>query len=210
MRRLLVLLVLVACAKSESRQLDHDLIRVTKDANLRTDTIGDGKFTELATFVLVEAENTSKEGAHVTLGGELADERGATVSQLRAQSLWIPAGEMRTFALIDKQRKPRPTAKAARVFVRGAMVPKHPPPMTVEGIREIPDGDKLVVQGTVKNPIAHGGNVLVYATFWAADGKPLTRPFTPIWVEASASQPVQFVGPSGSKRATIFLGDQVY
>jgi hypothetical protein len=148
-RPLVVLLALLSCAKSQSHQLDHDLIRVTKDANLRTDTIGDGKFSDLATFVLVEAENTSKQGAYVTLAGELADASGATVGELRAQSLWIPAGELRTFALIDKQRKPRPNAKAARVFVRGAMVPKHPPPMTVEGIREIPDNDKLVVQGIV-------------------------------------------------------------
>ena len=210
MLRALALVALISCGKSSSRQLDHDLIRVTSDANLRTDTIGDGKFTDLATFVLVEAENTSKEGAHVTLDGDLTDERGAVVGQLRAQSLWIPPGELRTFALIDKQRKPRPNAKAARVRVRGAYVPAHPPPMTVDGVREIPDNDKLVVQGVVKNPVARGGNVMVYATFWGANGKPLTRPFSLMWIAPNGTQPVQFVGPPGSKRATIFLGDMAY
>ena len=198
-----------SCAAEPSRQLDHDLIRVTKDANLRTDTIGDGKFTELATFVLVEAENTSKEGAYVTLGGELTD-GDTVVSELRAQSLWIPAGELRTFALIDKERKPRSNAKAARIHVRGAMVPKVPPPMTVDGVHEVVDGDKTVVQAVVDNPIARGGNVMVFAVFWDAGGKPLTRPFSLIWVPAKTKQPVQFVGPAGSKRGTIFLGDTAY
>ena len=209
MWRIAAIAVWFACASEPSRQLDTDLIRVTKDANLRTDTIGDGKFTELATFVLVEAENTSKEGAYVTLGGELTDGTNV-VSQLRAQSLWIPPGEMRTFALIDKERKPRPSAKAARIHVRGAMVPRTPPPMNVEGLREVADGDKTIVQGIVDNPIARGGNVMVFATFWDAGGKPMTRPFSLIWVPAKTKQPVQFVGPAGSKRGTIFLGDTAY
>jgi hypothetical protein len=51
---------------------------------------------------------------------------------------------------------------------------------------------------------------MIYATFWSADGKPMTRPFTLTWIEAKKDQPVQFVGPPGSKRGTIFLGDAVY
>src|SRR5690606_1436001 len=47
------LLGLVACAKKASRDLDFDLVRVTSDARLRTDTIGVGKHEEIATFVLV-------------------------------------------------------------------------------------------------------------------------------------------------------------
>ncbi|HEY5944817.1 MAG TPA: hypothetical protein VIV40_04970, partial [Kofleriaceae bacterium] len=75
MVRVVVLLVaLVACGKHEARQLDRDLIHVTSDARLRTDSVGGGKFTDLATFVLVEAENTAKDGAYVTLGGELTDD----------------------------------------------------------------------------------------------------------------------------------------
>jgi hypothetical protein len=199
-----------ACAKKSSRDLDHDLIRVTSDAHMRTDTVGDGKFTDLSTFVLVEAENTSKEGAYVTLGGELADETGKVVGTLRAQSLWIPAGELRTFALVDKERKPRPTAKAAKIRVRGARVPKIPPPASIEGFRMIPDGDKVLVQGMVRNDAARGGNIMVIATFYDAGGKPMTRPFSLLWVAPSANLPVQFVGPVGSVRGTLFVGDIAY
>lgn len=210
MVRVVVLLVaLVACGKHEARQLDRDLIHVTSDARLRTDSVGGGKFTDLATFVLVEAENTAKDGAYVTLGGELTDDTGKRVSELRAQSLWIPAGELRTFALVDKQRKPRPDAKAAKIYVRGAQLGK-PPPAHVEGIKQVDDVDKTIVQGVLKNDAKRGGNIVVIATFYDANAKPMTRPFSMLWVEASGELPVQFVGPPGSKRGTIFIGDVAY
>jgi hypothetical protein len=205
-----LVVALVGCAKPEgSRQLDKDLIRVTSDARLRTDTVGDGKFADLATFVLVEAENTSKQGAYVTLGGELADASGARISDLRAQSLWIPAGELRTFALVDRERKPRPDATAARIYVRGAQL-GPPPPVTVEALRQLDDGGKAIVQASIKNEAQRGGNIMVIATFYGPDGKPMTRPFTMLWIDKQAALPVQFVGPPGSTRGTIFIGDVAY
>src|SRR5215510_15480241 len=65
-----------------ARNLDLDLIRVSPDARLRTDTVGDGQFASNASFVLVDAENTAAEGAYVTLGGELTDTAGALVGEL--------------------------------------------------------------------------------------------------------------------------------
>ena len=210
MRVLILLLAFASCAKKpDTRQLDFDKIRVTSDANLRTDTVGDGKFTDLSTFVLVEAENTSEQGAYVTLAGELTDETGKQVGELRAQSLWIPAGELRTFALVDKQRKPRPDAKAAKIYVRGAQL-DQPPPARVDGFRQVDDHDKVVVQGVIKNEAKRGGNIMVIATFYDANGKPMTRPFSMLWVEKGGELPVQFVGPVGSKRGTIFIGDVAY
>ncbi len=197
------------CAKHESRQLDFDLIRVTSDARLRTDTVGEGKFAELATFVLVEAENTSEQGAYVTLAGELTDAAGGRVSELRPQSLWIPGGELRTFALVDREREPRPTAKAARIYVRGAKLGK-PPPVQIDRMRQVDDHDKVIVQGVLENPAHRGGNVMVIATFYDAAGKPMTRPFSLLWVEAKGELPVQFVGPVGSKRGTLFIGDAAF
>jgi hypothetical protein len=208
---LVIAVVLCGCAeKKRSHDIDHDLIHVTNDARLRTDTVGGGEFKDLSTFVLVEAENTAKEGANVTLGGELTDEHGATVGTLRAQSLYIPAGEIRTFALVDKERKPRPTAKGAKIRVRGARVPPMPPPAHVEGIRQLVDGDKAVMQGVLKNDGARGGNIMVIATFYGPDNRPMTRPFSMIWVPPNGTQPVQFVGPQGSTRGTIFVGDLAY
>jgi hypothetical protein len=204
-----VAILAAACAKKQAHELDHALIRVTSDARLRTDSIGEGKWVEQATFVLVEAENTAKEGAYVTLGGELADESGKTIGELRAQSLWIPAGELRTFALVDRERKPRPDARGAHIRVRGAQVSK-PPPAHIDGLRQLMDGDKALVQGTVVNEAARGGSIVVIASFYGADGRPMTRPFSLVWVEPKAGQPVQFVGPSGSTRGTLFIGETVY
>lgn len=211
LRYLVLAIALLGCAqKKRSHDIDHDLIRVTNDARLRTDKIGDGEHTDIATFVLVEAENTAKEGAYVTLGGELTDEQGATVGTLRAQSLYVPSGEIRTFALIDKERKARPTAKGAKIRVRGARVPPMPPPAHVAGVRQLQDGDKTIVQGVLKNEGRRGGDILVIATFYGADGRPMTRPFSMIWVPPNATQPVQFVGPPGSTRGAIFVGDFAY
>ena len=211
MVRILILAVaLLACAKQkDTRQLDKDKIVVTSDAKLRTDTVGDGKFTDLSTFVLVEAENTAEQGAYVTLGGELTTEAGVRVSELRAQSLWIPAHELRTFALVDKQRKPRPDAKAAKIYVRGAQL-GAPPPAHVDGFKQLDDTDKVIVQATVKNEAKRGGNIMVVATFYDEHGKPMTRPFSLLFIDKQAELPVQFAGPAGSKRGTIFIGDVAY
>jgi hypothetical protein len=198
------------CAKkAATHEVNHDLIRVTSDARLRTDQIGEGKWLELATFVLVEAENTSTEGAYVTLTGELANDAGKTIGELKPQSLWIPAKEIRTFALIDRERKPRPDAKGARIRVRGARV-GQPPPAHVDQFKQLTDGDKVLVQGTVTNDAKRGGSIMVIASFYGADGRPMTRPFSLLWIEAHAGQPVQFVGPPGSTRGTIFIGETAY
>jgi hypothetical protein len=206
----LLFVALVACDGGTSRELDHDRIRVTSEANLRTDSVGEGRFEQQATFVLVDAENTASEGAYVTLAGELADVGGARVAELRAQSLWIPAGEQRTFALVDRERKPRPSAAGAKIVVRGAQVPASPPAATVGELREIPDDGRLVVQGVVHNGAARPGHIMVIASFHDAARRPMTRPYTMVRVDAGAAQPVQFVGPAGSVRGTIYVGDTVY
>lgn len=203
-----IALAVAGCAKKRA-ELDHDLIRVTSDARLRTDTIGEGKHVELATFVLVEAENTSTQGAYVTLTGELADAAGTTIGELRPQSLWVPGGEVRTFALIDRERKPRPDAKGARIRVRGAQI-AQPPPAHIDGFRQVSDGDKVVLQGALVNDADRGGSIMVIASFYGADGRPMTRPFSVIFVGPKGNQPIQFVGPIGSTRGTIFIGDIAY
>ena len=216
-RYLVLLIALAACAKKSKRashDLDHDLIRVTGEASLRTDVVGGGQFTDTATFVLVEAENTAKEGAYVTLGGDLTNEAGAVVSVLRSQSLYIPAGELRTFALVDKERKQRPEAKGAKIYVRGARVPPMPPPAHIEAPRQVMDGtgssSKVVMQGILKNDAPRGGNIMVVATFYGEDGKPMTRPFSVLFVPPNGTLPVQFVGPNGSVKGSLFVGDVQY
>ncbi|MGE5185185.1 MAG: hypothetical protein ACM31C_24115 [Acidobacteriota bacterium] len=205
-----LVVALVGCSAGKSRELDHDKIRVLPAITPRTDTVGEGKFAETSTFVLVDAENDAGEGAYITLSGELADAAGAEVGVLRAQSLWIPPGEQRTFALVDRERKPRPTAAAARIHVRGASVPASPPPAHVGELREVPDNGRIVAQGIVHNDADRAGNLVVIASFHDASGHPMTRPFSMVRVAAHATQAVQFVGPDGSVHGTIYIGDTVY
>ncbi len=203
--------VLVACTHSKpARNLDLDLIRVSPDARLRTDTVGDGKFASNASFVLVDAENTAAEGAYVTLGGQLTDPAGATVGELRSQSLWIPPHEARTFALVDTERLARPTAGAARIKVRGALVPDEPPRAHISDLHSFDDHGKVVVQAYLVNAADRPGQIMAIASFHDPHGQPMTRPFQLLEVGARDRRVVQFVGPEGSTRGTIFVGDTVY
>ena len=206
----MILLAAAGCAKSKAHQLDLDYVRVSTDARLRTDTVGVGTFEEQATFVLVDADNTSKEGAYVTLGGKLADADSKVLGELRAQSLWIPAGETRTFALVDKERKPRPSSAKARIEVKGALVPAVPPPYRVAQPRELDQGDRVVASGVLQNDADIPGAITLIASFHDAEGRPMTRPFTLLRVAPHGTLPVQMTGPAGSKHGTLFVGDAIY
>jgi len=202
---------LAGCQASHpARQLDLDAIRVSGGARMRTDTVGDGKFAETATFVLVDAENTAAEGAYVTLAGSLKDAGGATVGALKLQSLWVPARETRTFALVDDQRAVRPTAAAARITVSGAMIPSEPPRAQIAELHEFDDRGKTVVAAYVVNAADRPGQAMVIGAFHDASGEPMTRPFQMIELAAHSRRVVQFVGPPGSTRGTIFVGDVIY
>ena len=176
MRALLLPLALVACGKSEAkRELDLDQIEVL-GANMRTDTVGGGEYTDTATFVLVDAKNRASEGAYVTLGGELVDASNQKVGDLIVQSLWIPAGATRTFALVDTERRGRPTATKARAKVRGASV--FPPPLArIEELVTHDDHGQLVIAAYLVNDAPGDGTVMVVGVFHDAAGRPLTRPF---------------------------------
>jgi hypothetical protein len=235
-RRTLLVLCVVACQGTRpARKLDPDLVRVSQDARLRTDVVGGAKlaypigagaspevrdyldeldtghkFAGEATFVLVDAENTGTEGAHITLGGELHDAAGGTVGSLKPESLWVPAGEQRTFALVDAERQPRPTASAARLVVRGATIPLEPPLPRIEDVVTYDDYGTVVIQGTLVNPAERRGQIMVFASFHDAGGRPMTRPFSFVPVEAASRTPIQFVGPQDSKKGVLFVGESVY
>ncbi len=208
---LLLAVVCGGCAKGRSsEQLDLDLIEVSPDVRLRTDTVGEGKFTATASFVLVDATNRAPKGAYVTLGGELVDAGGAALGPLNLQSLWIPAGETRTFALVDSARQPRPASTAVTLKVRGALVPNDPPKATIADLHQFTDQGRPVVQANLVNGAARVGTVMVIAAFHDAQNRPLTRPFSMVPIGAGETKPVQFVGPTGAVRGTVFVGDVVY
>jgi hypothetical protein len=202
---------LAACGRSKpAHHLDLDAIRISGDARMRTDTVGDGKFASTATFVLVDAENTAADGADVTLGGELTDQAGATVGKLKAQSLWVPGHESRTFALVDEQRVARPTATSARIKVHGAVIPDEPPRAQITELHSFDDRGKIVVQAYLVNTADRPGQVMVIGSFHDAHDQPMTRPFQMIALGAHDRRVVQFVGPEGSTRGAIFVGDVIY
>jgi hypothetical protein len=199
------------CSHSKpARNLDFDAIHVSPDARLRTDVVGDGKFASNASFVLVDAENAASEGAYITLGGELDDIAGARVGDLRSQSLWIPAHESRTFALVDTQRAARPTATAARIKLQGAVIPDEPPRAHIADLHSFDDRGRIVVRAYLVNTADRAGQIMVIGSFHDAHGEPMTRPFELIDIAAHDRQVVQFVGPAGSTRGTIFVGDTLY
>ncbi len=192
------------------KHLDPGVIRVTTDAKMRTDTVGDGQFAETATFVLVDAENTAAEGAYVTLTGSLADQAGTVVGQLKPQSLWIPSRESRTYALIDDARQPRSSAIGARVEVRGVLVPAYGPVAQLTDQKQVDDGDKVLVSAKLTNPTDRPARIVVIASFHDGNNRPMTRPFDAIALEPKRFTYIQYVGPRGSKHAQLFLGDEAY
>lgn len=212
-RALLCVAIAGAAACKHSRpvhNLDLDAIRIASDAKLRTDTVGDGKFSSTASFVLVDAENTAPDGANVTLGGDLTDATGAVVGQLKAQSLWIPGRERRMFALVDSERVPRPTASAAKIKLFGAVIPDDPPRARIEDTHVFDDHGKVVAQAYVVNAADRMVQAMVFGAFHDAHGQPMTRPFRLMTIAAHDRQVVQFVGPEGSTRGEIFVGELVY
>jgi len=210
-RVLLIVLALAACGRARpSHNLELDAIRLTGDARLRTDTVGDGKFASTASFVLIDAENTSGTGAYVTLGGELTETTGAVAGQLKSQSLWVPAHEVRTFALVDRERVARPSATAARIKVYGALVADEPPRAHIEELHSFDDRGRVVVAAYVVNTADRPGQFMVIGAFHDAHGQPMTRPFEMVVLGANARRTVQFVGPQGSTRGEIFVGDAIY
>lgn len=235
MRACLLLMALAACSKSESasKQLDPTVIEVVDNARLRTDTVGllhevndrqpelsveDRRFASEATFVLVDAKNPTPDGAYVTLAGDLLGDGGAKVGTLKAQSLWIPSGETRTFALVDSERVPRPATTSAKIVVTGALVTHDPPRMRITDEHTFVDKytldgkpvSRIVAQANLVNDANRIGKAIVIASFHGADGRPITRPFQTIEIDKNSSQVVQFVGPPGSTTGTIYVGDIVY
>jgi len=199
------------CGHSKpARNLDLDAIRISGDARMRTDAVGDGKFASTATFVLVDAENTATEGAYVTLGGELTNPTAAKVGELKSQSLWVPAHESRTFALVDRERMARPAATAARIKVYGALIPDDPPRAHIADLHAFDDRGKIVVAAYLVNSADRPGQMMVIGSFHDAHDQPMTRPFQMIELAANERRAVQFVGPEGSTRGTIFVGDVIY
>jgi hypothetical protein len=213
----LVAISITACRRERGaaeRDADPRLVALVEidsaRLNLRQDQIGHGPWAQAASFVLVDAENTHTEDLMVTLAGNLVDGSGQVVGTLRPASLRIPAGGVRTFALVDSEQAVRPHAASARVEGVGAHVPAYAPPVVVTDGHVYRDGDRVVVTGQVRNTAEQGVRVIVLGGFHDAAGMPLTRPFVDMYVAGGASHPVELVGPPGSVSGYAFIGELAY
>src|SRR6186713_463411 len=117
------LVLSVGCGKSDwsAPEVSYDTIDVDADRlAIKTGPVGHDKWKSEATYVLVEAKNTAERDLLVTLAADLVDADKKVVGKTRRESLRIPAGGSRLFALVDDKQTVRPAASGARVDVRGA------------------------------------------------------------------------------------------
>lgn len=189
-------------------ELPAEALAVLPAPTLRTDTIGDREQAR-ATFVLADAENRTTADAVVTLRGTLRDAAGAVVGNLRPESLRIPPGGRRTFALVDDADAERPTAVRAELSARG-FVPADAPTVVLSEPNVFADDGKVMVAARVTNHADRPCTALVLAGFHDPQERPMTRPFRVLELAAGGSTVVRFVGPQGSAAGYVFLGDVVY
>jgi len=208
-----LVVVMASCERAtwKPKEADRKQIEVSGELmTLHVGTVGIGKFQSESSYVLVDAHNPSKLDLAVTLGGNFLDKQGQTLGALHRQSLRIPAGGTRTFALVDNKQQAFGKATGATIEVTSAVQLDYPQQVTITDFHEYKDGNRVVVAGYVQNTVARIGKALVFATFYNQAGQPIKRPSTVFRLERMARRSVQFVGPDGSVRGTISIGHIVY
>jgi hypothetical protein len=208
-----LLLVLGGCEKDTWKPKEADRKQIVvhgERMTLHTGTVGSGDYESHATYVLVDATNPGKADLAVTLGGSFLNGNGEVVGKIHRQSLRIPAGGTRTFALVDGEQGAHADASGAEIEVSSAVQLDYPEQIVITDLNEHEDNGRIVVAGYVQNTVERIGKALVFATFYNKEGKPMERPSTLFRLERKARRGVQFVGPPGSVRATLSVGDIVY
>ncbi len=211
---LLCALLALGCSKRswDDDAVDPSLVEIdTAKYRIRTDILGSGNGPLSATFVLVSARNRSAHDLIVDIGGDLLSASGTSLAPLQADELRVPAGGERVFALVDKARKPRPGAKTAALRVVSARKVRYAPEVVITDGNVYLDSDRVVAAGYVKNTVADRPvRILVAAAFFDATGRPMTRPFTVIKLQGGQKQAARFVGPVGSAKGMLFVGQIAY
>ncbi|HKE15873.1 MAG TPA: hypothetical protein VKB80_13445 [Kofleriaceae bacterium] len=192
-------------------EADHSQIQLLADKlAVKTGPVGEGKFRSDATYALIEARNDGGEDLDVTLAGELIDRSGTTTWPVRRESLRVPAGGSRLFALIDDHQAARPQATGARIEVVGAAAARHRPSFVLSDGKVVMDQDRAVAAAYLVNTAKNDGSVVLIGAFFDRDGAPLERTSTLFRLSGGGKRGVQLVGPPGSRSAYLFVGDFAY
>lgn len=201
-----------ACAEAPAARMDvqrEQIGIVTDGVALKTGPVGEPRWKTQATYALVEARNHSDKDVDVTLGGALVN--GADGKwPVRRESLRIPAGGSRLFALVNDKQAARPQATGARVEVAGAAAVSYAPPFTVTEGKVVMDQGRAVAAAYVTNTAKRVGSVILIGAFFDEAGLPVGRTSTLFRMDGGGKRGVQLVGPTGSRSAYLFVGEYVY
>ena len=200
-----------ACAEAPAARMDVDrgqIEIVTDGVSLKTGAVGEARWKTQATYALVEARNHSEVDLDVTLAGDLVG--GESRWPVRRESLRIPAGGSRLFALVDDKQAARPQATGARVDVVGAMAVRYAPPFVVTDGKVVMDQGRAVAAAYLTNTAKRIGSVILIGAFFDEAGLPLGRTSTLFRMDGGGKRGVQLVGPTGSRSAYLFVGEYVY
>ncbi|HWM84601.1 MAG TPA: hypothetical protein VNO33_02160 [Kofleriaceae bacterium] len=203
--------VSAACDDGGSKpEVDRSQIQLALDKlAVKTGPVGVERWRSEASYVLIEARNPTEHDLDVTLAGELRDS-GANSWPLRRESLRVPSGGSRLFALVDAGQAARPQATGARIEVVGAVTVGYPPPFVVMDGNVVMDQDRAVAAGHVVNTAERDGSVIVIGAFFDEAGVALKRTSTLFRLSAGGKRGVQLVGPPGSRSAYLFVGEFNY
>lgn len=177
---------------------------------VRTGPVGEGKWRRDASYVLVEAKNTGDEDLLVTLSGALTGPELRSSAPLVRESIRVPAGGSRLFALVDQEQAVRVGASDARVELAGAVRVGYAPPFTITRGAVVMDQDRAVAAGDVHNTADRQGQAVVIGAFFDRKGRPLERTSTLFKLAAGGTRGVRLAGPPGSRSAYLFIGEVEY
>ncbi|RMH45030.1 MAG: hypothetical protein D6689_00950 [Deltaproteobacteria bacterium] len=179
-------------------------------AVVRHGRIGSGRFESRGTYVLVDVDNPLSVDLDVTLEGDLVDAHGDRIGALNRDALRIPARDFRTFALVHHDGEV-PAATGADIRVVDARIARFPADtVRMHDTHGYRDEGRAVVAANFTNEGERETIVVVIAAFYDRDGHIMSRPHTILRIPSGVTHPARFVGPPGSDRGYMFLGEQVW
>lgn len=198
-----------ACTSRDQASLSNDVVRVSEQAHLRTDTIGATGGGHKATFILVDAKNLGADDAFVTLDGHLTS-GSAQRWPLEGERLFVPAGASRTFVLIDEKKLERPEATGGQVTTDNVRRAVRPPAMVIKDLHVYDEANTKTSAATVVNTAQQPGEVVVLGAFHDQSGRPVARFHNVVRLGPGQQQHVRYTGPAGSADADIYVGEVLY